>query len=268
MTFAPGRDGVSLSIARPHGISGAPKLHSQVKPTKSICPFQYLEIINSSKLRYYKRKLLVNLFSHRSGWIWSLQAPGTLKGQGGHFILPHIPGSLVESPRGDTHNTITLKKKTKSRLTYRERNIIATPPLVPSKPHSSPDGSGPNNPPAADQHPNQAIAPSLQYLYGLQLAQPCHQQIPVRPVDCSCWRGVVNTFPSIITPELYTHRGVMPGKAKARAALLSYLLWALPIVGGRSSVARGACRCLGAWHCSMWAPGAAGSPYIRADVQA
>lgn len=111
MTFAPGCNDVSLIAARPNSISGAPKLHSQVNPTKSICPFQYLEIINFSKLRYYKRKLLVNLFSHRSGWMWSLPAPGTLKGQGGHFIFLCIPSSLVGRLQRNMHNAVGQKKE-------------------------------------------------------------------------------------------------------------------------------------------------------------
>lgn len=111
MTFAPRCNDVSLITARPNSISGAPKLHSQVNPTKSICPFQYLEIINFSKLRYYKRKLLVNLFCHRSGWMCSLPALGTLKGQGKHFIFPYIPNSLVRRLQGCTHNTVSQKKE-------------------------------------------------------------------------------------------------------------------------------------------------------------
>lgn len=76
VTFAPGCNEVSLSPARPNSISGAPKLHSRGNPIKSICPFQYLEIINSSRLRYYKRKLLVKLFIPRSGWMQNFASTG------------------------------------------------------------------------------------------------------------------------------------------------------------------------------------------------
>ena len=122
MTFAPGCNDVSLITARPNNISGAPKLHSQVNPTKSICPFQYLEIINFSKPRYYKRKLLVNLFSHRSGWMRSLPALGTLKGQGGHFIFPCIPNCLVGRLQGNTRNAVgSEERKAKGRLTRTDK---------------------------------------------------------------------------------------------------------------------------------------------------
>lgn len=76
VTFAPECKDVSLSPARPNSISGAPKLHSRGNPTKSICPFQYLEIIDSSRLRYYERKLLVKLFSPRSGWMRNFASTG------------------------------------------------------------------------------------------------------------------------------------------------------------------------------------------------
>lgn len=204
MTFAPGRNGVSLSTARPRGISGAPKLHSRVKPTKSICPFQYLEIINSSKLRYYKRKLLVNLFSHRPGWIWSLQAPGTLKGQGGHFILPRIPDSLVDSPQGDTHTTIGQKKKTKSRQTYQEREMSSPPPpLVPSEPQTSLDYSGSNNPPAADQHPNQPEPPPCGIYMACSWPSPATSKSQSDQLIAAAGGGQL-TFSLPSSPQSYT----------------------------------------------------------------